>query len=78
MYTETYPKTKYHVRGGGKVLVTSAAQEKALGGDWIDNKRPEPEQIPLTQGNTGDRHQGSRPVAQGNTGDRHQSPRFNR
>ena len=37
-----YPKTKWHAKGGGSVLVTSAAQEKALGEDWIDNKRPEP------------------------------------
>ena len=62
MYTETYPKTKYHVRGGGKVLVTSAAQEKALGEDWIDNKRPEPG----TVNNFSDRPQ----VTITNTGDR--------
>ena len=35
---ETYPKSKYHVRGGGSVLVTSPEQEKALGVEWIDVK----------------------------------------
>lgn len=38
-----FPKIKYHLRGGGSILVTSAVQEKALGGEWIDNKLPEPE-----------------------------------
>ena len=35
---ETYPKVKFHVRGGGSICVTSAEQEKALGGDWLDHK----------------------------------------
>lgn len=35
---ETYPKIKFHVRGGGSICVTSAEQEKALGGEWLDNK----------------------------------------
>lgn len=45
-----YPKIKYHSRGGGSITVTTAAQEKALGPEWIDNKAilahtppPEPE-----------------------------------
>lgn len=33
-----YPKIKFHVRGGGSILVASAEQEKALGGEWLDNK----------------------------------------
>ena len=33
-----YPKTKYHQRGGGSICVTSAAQEKALGDEWLDYK----------------------------------------
>ena len=37
-----YPKVKWHARGGGSVLVTSAVQEKALGVEWIDNKLPNP------------------------------------
>ena len=36
-----YPKTKFHVRGGGSITVTTAAQEKALGEEWIDSKRLE-------------------------------------
>jgi hypothetical protein len=39
---EGYPKTKYHKRGGGSILVHDPAQEKALGDDWIDNKIPAP------------------------------------
>ncbi len=35
---EGYPKPKYHMRGGGSILVTSAVQEKALGPEWLDNK----------------------------------------
>lgn len=38
MYQEIYPKTKYHVRGGGSIVVTSAAQDKALGSEWLDVK----------------------------------------
>lgn len=34
-----YPKMKFHVRGGGYITVTSAAQEKALGAEWIDRAR---------------------------------------
>lgn len=37
---EVFRKTKYHVRGGGSILVTSAQQEKALGPDWVDIKPP--------------------------------------
>ena len=39
---EGYPKLKYHVRGGGHVVVTSPEQEKALGSDWVDTKRVQP------------------------------------
>ena len=35
---EPFRKTKYHIRGGGSILVTSAQQEKALGPDWVDIK----------------------------------------
>lgn len=31
-----YPKTKYHLHGGGSIRVISAAQEKALGAEWRD------------------------------------------
>ena len=44
-----FPKIKYHLRGGGSILVTSAVQEKALGGEWIDNKLPEPEVVPIPE-----------------------------
>lgn len=37
-----FPKIKFHLRGGGSILVTSAVQEKALGDEWIDNKLQEP------------------------------------
>ena len=36
--TGDYPKLKFHVRGGGSITVTSAAQEKALGPEWVDHK----------------------------------------
>lgn len=38
-----YPKTKYPLRGGGSITVTSAAHEKQLGSDWTDQK---PEEVP--------------------------------
>lgn len=31
-----YPKTKYHIRGGGSVFITSPDQEKSLGPEWGD------------------------------------------
>lgn len=34
-----YPKTKYHIHGGGSVVVTSAWQEKQLGEEWRDSPR---------------------------------------
>jgi len=30
-----YPKTKYSVRGGGSITVTTPEQEKQLGVDWV-------------------------------------------
>lgn len=30
-----FPKTKYHLRGGGSITVTTKEQEKALGPDWV-------------------------------------------
>lgn len=43
-----YPKTKYHVRGGGSIQVTSAAQDKALGADWVEiapmQQQPKPKE----------------------------------
>lgn len=42
---EGYPKTKFHKRGGGSITVHSAAQEKALGNEWVDNKVPEPVKV---------------------------------
>ena len=38
---EGYPKVKYHIRGGGTVLVTDPVQEKALGPDWTDHRPPQ-------------------------------------
>jgi len=38
----TYPRVKYHIRGGGTILVADAAQEKALGSDWVDHKALSP------------------------------------
>lgn len=37
-----FPKVKYHIKGGGSICVVSAAQEKALGQEWLDNKPPSP------------------------------------
>jgi hypothetical protein len=36
-----FPKFKYHVRGGGHIVVTTPEQEKALGPEWVDNKAPQ-------------------------------------
>lgn len=38
----TYPKIKYHKTGGGSIIVESAAQEKALGDNWVEVKLPTP------------------------------------
>ncbi len=35
---DRYPLIKFHVRGGGSITVISAAQEKALGPEWVDKK----------------------------------------
>lgn len=41
-----YPKTKYHVRGGGSVIVASPEQEKILGADWTDRPPTIPDWTP--------------------------------
>lgn len=41
-----FPKFKYHIRGGGHIVVTSPEQEKALGSEWVDNKAPQLEVSP--------------------------------
>lgn len=41
-----FPKLKYHIRGGGHIVVTSPEQEKALGSEWVDNKAPQLEVSP--------------------------------
>lgn len=32
-----YPKTKYHIHGGGSITVYSEEQEKLLGPVWVDH-----------------------------------------
>lgn len=49
MYQEVYPKVKYHVRGGGSIIVTSAVQEKALGTEWIDVKPIQIQDVTVTE-----------------------------
>jgi hypothetical protein len=44
---EGFPKFKYHVRGGGHIVVTSPEQEKALGPEWVDNKAPQLDLSPV-------------------------------
>jgi hypothetical protein len=34
-------------RGGGHIVVTGAAQEKALGPEWVDNKAPQLDLSPV-------------------------------
>lgn len=43
---EGFPKFKYHIRGGGHIVVTSPEQEKTLGSEWVDNKAPQLEISP--------------------------------
>lgn len=66
-----YPKIKYHQRGGGSICVVSAAQEKSLGPEWIDNRPPQtvaasptldiPAQEPIKTVADGDKKYGRQP-----------------